>query len=267
MVELKEKKKKIKKCVMCKKHVVWEWGRKPSNCPYCTAIKWDKPHDEARLFNLQEKYLKSRNKDVLGEMFIYLKEYARRIILKNLVGHVRYDEITIEEKATDTANKLVEYFLEKPSFHIFESWGYYLDRIAKQNMFAKKLQRIDQNELSIEQFQEDHSENKNAYDSVESEYVTTDYQFESNIVNNISKDYIIDELMEYIQTIFYVLLKTGRSYSDVYRVFSLFSHTLAGKAKRFENKYFNLYGQEYQEDYEKMRMQIYEFLSKSRKAE
>lgn len=258
-MEKVKKKQRWRKCGICKHIVVWQWGSKPERCPACESIKWDKPKDEAVLFNLQEKYLKTRDNKILGQMFILLKEYARRVILKNLIGHVKYDENTIDEKSSDTANKLVEYFLEKPTFSIQESWGYYLDLIAKQNMFAKKLQRRDKNELSIEKFKEDHEDNSTAYDTVEMGYNDKDFQFENEIIDVLSREYLVEEVGKFVETMFNILTKEY-GYKQAYLVINLFSKRLNGNSKRYIKRYLDYYGQKLKENYEKANLSIYQFL-------
>lgn len=253
MAEKTQRKIKFKKCTICSHIVKWEWGNKPERCPHCNAIKYDKPPMEAKLFNLQDKYLETRDNEVIGEMFPIMKEYARRIVLQNLAGNVRYDEFKLDTKASDTANKLVEYYLSKPGFSIYQSFGYYLDRIAKQNMFAKKLKDQDQYEFSMQEYAERHEENANALDSLEysSEGRMTDWYEE--IENNINLDFVLDETMRYFNTLADALRKAYGYHTAMMQMILLW-HFIRGASKRFFNKFWKLYGVESREIHEKVKL-------------
>jgi hypothetical protein len=213
---------------------------------------------EAKLFNLQEKFLNTKNTEVIGEMFPFLKEYARRIVLQNLAGNVRYDEFKLDTKASDTANKLVEYYLSKPNFSIYQSFGYYLDRIAKQNMFAKKLKDQDQFEFSIQEFVERHEDNATALDSLEYDADQTSEQWHREIEGTMNIDYVVDETMRFFETLAETL-RQQYGYRMAMLQMVLLRHFIDGASRRLFNRFWRIKGQEYKEIHEKVKLAFNQF--------
>lgn len=257
MAETK-KKLKYKLCSICGHQVTWEWGNKPEKCPKCGAIHYDKPPMEAKLFNLQQKYVDTQDTDVIGEMFPLMKEYARRIVLQNLAGHVRYDETKLDTKASDTANKLTEYYLSKPNFVIYQSFGYYLDRIAKQNMFAKKLQDQDRSEFSMQEYVERHENNSNALDNLEYESETTSDLWQEKVESEMNIDFIVGETMRYFETMF-KMLHEKYGYRDAMLQMILLRHFIGRASRRVFSKWWKVYGQRHKEIHEKVKLAFNEY--------
>lgn len=245
---------KWRKCNICDNTVRWEWGYKPKRCPHCDAVHYDKPPMEAKLFNFQEKFLREdRNPDVIGQMFPHLKEYARRIVLKNLAGKARYDEFKLEEKSADTANKLVEYYLGKPTFEITQSFGYYLDKIAKQNMFAKRIKDQDQFEFSMDEYVETHEDNSNAIDSLEFEAEERSERWHNQIEGQLDVDNIIEESSRFIAKMI-DMIRENHGNRMAMMQFLLLIHFIQHQPKSFFNRFYKLKGQEYKEVFEKVKM-------------
>jgi DNA-directed RNA polymerase subunit RPC12/RpoP len=132
-------------CVYCGKRVTYPHSKKPTTCPFCHSKDFRKPATETHLFLLQNKYLQTRDKKYLGEMFILLKNYASSIIKKMLPRSFIYHYDKVEEKASDAASYLIEYFLTKPNFKIEMSFAGYLRWKIKQVLFNKKEQLDEKN--------------------------------------------------------------------------------------------------------------------------
>lgn len=249
----KQRKIKHRKCSICSKTVKWEWGNKPTRCPHCNAIHFDKPPMEAKLFNLQEDWLETKNKEVIGKMFPIMKEYARRIVLKNLTGNARYDETKLETVSSDTANKLVEYYLSKENFSIFQSFGFYLDKIAKQNMFAKKLQDRDQIEFSIEEFIENHEDNSTAIDSLEFEAEKQSEDWHQSVDDQINIDYVVNEAEKFVGHII-DRIRQDYGYRMALMQLILLNRFFEGASKKFFKRAYRYKGEEYKEVFEKVKL-------------
>lgn len=256
--------KKTKRCGICEKVIGWYWGSKPERCPYCNSVSWDKPHDEAVLFNLQDRYLQSRDPSILGEMFPVLRVYAERIIKKNLAGNRKYDDLTLDTKASDSANKLIEYFLEKPAFYITDSWGFYLKKIVQQYMYAKRYKDVDQNEISLETPISETSDGNvqtlgsdlyrryGAESAFSTEWAEKDMQRESLT-------------MEVVQFIEFLFRKAERE-ADYRRAFLqlvLLWQFMNGQSKRYFNRFYDRFGAEYKAQHETVKLELSKFIQET----
>lgn len=259
----RQRKIKVKKCSICETNVHWEWGNKPEKCPHCHSIKFDKPLLEAQLFNQQKQFLDSgRDPERLNTMFPTLKEYARRIVQKNLTGNMRYDETKIESKSSDTANKLVEYYLEKPAFAIFESFGFYLDKIAKQNLFAQKIKNRDQKEFSMEEYIERHEQNSNAIDALQLESEEESEKQNVDQESGINRNMLVDEALQFLERMFESIV-AYRGYKVALYQLVLLQGKISGRSKSFFQRAWKVHGQEYKEVYDGASSAFHEFLKKA----
>jgi len=133
-------------CAYCGKTVQYYHSEKPEYCPYCGAYNYIKPKTETTLFLLQKEYLEhGRNNEVLGKMYLILKDYAKSMIKMQLQksGMTKYNYDDIDMKASDSATLLLEYYLTKPAFKIEQSFGGYLKDKVKQALYNKTEQRED----------------------------------------------------------------------------------------------------------------------------
>lgn len=133
-------------CAYCGKTVEYYHSEKPEYCPYCGAYNYIKPKTETKLFLLQKQYLEhGRDNEVLGKMYLILKDYAKSMIKIQLQksGMTKYNYDDIDMKASDAATLLLEYYLTKPSFKIEQSFGGYLKDKVKQALYNKTEQRED----------------------------------------------------------------------------------------------------------------------------
>jgi len=133
-------------CAYCGKTVQYYHSEKPEYCPYCGAYNYIKPKTETTLFLLQKEYLEhGRDNEVLGKMYLILKDYAKSMIKMQLQksGMTKYNYDDIDMKASDSATLLLEYYLTKPAFKIEQSFGGYLKDKVKQALYNKTEQRED----------------------------------------------------------------------------------------------------------------------------
>lgn len=134
-------------CVFCGKISSKDHLRDPV-CPHCGAgpknRDWLKPPIEVVLFRLQKDYLASRDREVLGQMFMYLWQYAIGKIRKKVTGRLNLTTEVIEEKAFDAATLFTEHYLKKPDFIISVSFGSYLDFQVRTVLYNTREKENDQ---------------------------------------------------------------------------------------------------------------------------
>ncbi len=122
-----EDESKLKKiiCSACGKLIKYKHKSRPNICPFCNDRFYNKAEEERKLFLLQEEYLQTKNKKTLGNMYIILKEYYKKLIVNMVKGKYFFDKNSLDIKAHDSACKVIEYYLEKPDFRILTSFGGY----------------------------------------------------------------------------------------------------------------------------------------------
>ena len=130
-------------CAYCAKEVVYRHGNRPQHCPNCGSANYRKPPTEVELFHLQTKYLESRDKDVLSEMYKVIYSYTKSIVKKILPPEFTYQYSMVDEKAMDAAHLLIESYLNKPSFMIEQSFAGYLQSKVKEVLWNKIAQKED----------------------------------------------------------------------------------------------------------------------------
>lgn len=117
-------------------------------CPNCGKgpknRDWHKPPIEVALFQLQDKYLKSKDKNILGQMYMYFWQYAIGKIRKIAAGKINLTTEVIEEKGMDAATLFTEHYLKKPEFNIANSFGSYLDFQIRATLYNQKERENDQ---------------------------------------------------------------------------------------------------------------------------
>lgn len=134
-------------CIFC-----WQVSPKAnltdSVCPHCgkgpKTRDWLKPPIEVALFKLQDEYLKTKSREVLGQMYLYLWQYAIGKIRKMAAGKINLTSEVIEEKAMDAATLFIEYYLKKPDFSISTSFGSYLAFQIRAVLYNQKEKENDQ---------------------------------------------------------------------------------------------------------------------------
>lgn len=133
-------------CVLCEKIVTYKHGEKPEICPYCKQEDYVKPTTETRLFHLQNKFLDNRDKEILGSMYILMKDYAGSLIKKVLPRSFTYHYDKVDEKASDAVNTIIDYYLNNEMFQIEKSFAGYINTKVREVLWSKKNQQEDNHE-------------------------------------------------------------------------------------------------------------------------
>lgn len=143
-------------CRACSHEIVYE-ETPPVACPNCNQTYWNKPGDERTLFQLQEIFLVSRDKDVLGKMFEIIKRYSSNLIKKRIrtSGRRGIQASIVDDLSHEAAYKFINYYISNVNFKIGDSFGGYI------NLFLGGVMNpVDQHDLHSEfsldeQFSED----------------------------------------------------------------------------------------------------------------
>lgn len=253
-----ERKKYIKKCPICNKQISWIHGDKPDLCPHCNAVRWDKPKDEAILFNLQEKFKVNRDEKILGQMYLKMIPYAQKIINRQLGGTVRYDEERLEEKAQDSVTTVISYFLRRPNFYITESFGFQLLKAAQQQLYRKKQQDIDKKEFSydapVKEGEKNTFKEKITEDSIEA-----GNRYSQDILDISNRAFIIKELSDFIDSM-YNSIAENRGIDTAILSMILLHHYLNKKKDSLFNDFYDHFGSELKESFELEKIILMEFL-------
>lgn len=113
-------------CSGCQKVIKYRHKHCPKVCPECNDAFWNKPESEYILFHLQEKYLKSRDKETLSKMYNVLKEYTKKLMIRTVKNKYFFKKDELEIKAHDAVVTIICYYLTKPEFKIENSFGGYM---------------------------------------------------------------------------------------------------------------------------------------------
>jgi DNA-directed RNA polymerase subunit RPC12/RpoP len=255
---METRKKHIKKCGKCEKQVIWEHGSKPALCPHCNAIMWYKPKDECILFNLQEEFKKNRDERILGQMYLKMLPYTRRIITKMLGRTIRFDEDKFEEKVEDATTTLIHYFLRREDFYITESFGFQLLKAAQQQLYRKKQKDIDQREVSydtpIKDGEENTFESKITEDSLED-----GNKYSRELINISNKVFLVQEVSKFIDQIYNAIAK-NRGIDEAILSMLLLHHFLNSKKEKFFDDFYSAFGKNLKESFELEKIVLLNYL-------
>jgi hypothetical protein len=201
-MEQSERKTYIKKCNICKKQITWIHGSKPEVCPHCLAIRWDKPYDEAILFNLQKKYLENnRDSKILGEMYLKMLPYAHKIANKMIGRSLRYDEDKLEQKVEDAVTYFIHYFLKRSDYYITESFGFQILKALQQQFYNKKQKNIDANEMSYDEPIKD-GEYNTFKDKLSEDLLNDCNKYSTDIINIANRTFLLKEINNFIDKVY-----------------------------------------------------------------
>lgn len=248
-------------CVYCLQEVSFYHGKKPERCPYCGAKNYIKPPTETKLFILQNKFLATRNKEYLSQMFILLKSYASSIIKKLLPKSFTYNYEHVDEKAEDVATLFIEYYLAHPEFKIEKSFGGLLQWRVKEVLWNKKDQREDNHSSLDKQLSEDEgTSGKEMLDIVDLSHVQPFYGTGIGQEDRrIEGDDLVDGLCKVIESI----SETLKSYNSKFIVY----YTLLGICLSIENhsslymdKFYHKFGSTLKEGVDLSMLLIYRFI-------
>lgn len=130
-------------CAYCTKEVIYNHGNRPHHCPHCGSVNYRKPPTETELFHLQDKYIETRDPEILSKMYELIYNYTKSIVRKTLPSEFTYHYSRVNEKAMDAAHLLIESYLSKPAFRIEQSFAGYLQSKVKEVLWNKVAQKED----------------------------------------------------------------------------------------------------------------------------
>lgn len=133
-----------RKCQHCGEIVSYEFGETPQECPFCGSPHWNKPREEYKLFEIQDRYVESGfDKTVLAPMYEILVFYSENIIKRAIKGKVLFSPEVLNEKAQDVALSLYEMYFRKEGYLVHSSFGGILSRSAMGVLYNPKVQYND----------------------------------------------------------------------------------------------------------------------------
>jgi hypothetical protein len=269
---------KIKKmkCSRCGQYNEWidsiqQLHLKPETCKFCGIKYWEKPENEIKLFLLQDEYLKSRESDTLGKMSVIIYDISKNIIIKKLKNSRKIQIEDIEDKTSDTVEKIISYYISKPNFSIDNSFTGYIEQVVLYPLYNKKVKEKERNEISMEAILENVNNNNNSNNNISSETLDLKYNLSgSNIssdendhgssksfsINNLFKyssdeyiinyaniDFFVNDICKAIEALLNLVLKNYGLKEALIQ--SLFFYHFFGKAnKNFYNKLSDMFGDE-----------------------
>lgn len=89
---------------------------------YYGEIK-DKPATEQKLFELQDKWLATKDSKVWSEMYMIISSYMRSLILKKLTNKIFLEKEEIDDKNNKAVIKFMSQYLTNPNFKIGASFA------------------------------------------------------------------------------------------------------------------------------------------------
>lgn len=268
---------KIKKmkCSRCGQYNEWIDSTtqqfKPETCKFCGVRYWEKPENEIKLFLLQDDYLKYRDSDILGKMSVIIYDISKNIIIKKLKNSRKIQIEDIEDKTSDTVEKIISYYISKPNFSIDNSFTGYIEQVVLYPLYNKKVKEKERNEISMEAILENVNNNNNSNNNISSETLDLKYNLSgSNIssdendhgnsksfsINNLFKyssdeyiinyaniDFFVNDICKAIEALLNLVLKNYGLKEALIQ--SLFFYHFFGKAnKNFYNKLSDMFGDE-----------------------
>lgn len=260
-MEENEKKKYTKKCGLCLKPITWIHGNKPDICPECNAIYWDKPIDECYLFNLQEKYKQTKDQKYLGQMYERLIIYGSKIARK-MLGSAKLDQEKFEDRVQDAVTYFISYYLKREDYYITMSFGYQIIKALQQQLYRKKQQDIDKNELSYDAPVKG-GEEKTFKDKI-SEDFDDGNKYDNEILHQTNKNFVLEEISNFIDKIYNSIAENRGIDQAVLSMILLHNYILKQKDQYFED-FYKYYGYELKESFELEKLVLLEFLEELRK--
>lgn len=254
-----EKKKHIKKCGLCQEKVIWTHGEKPTVCPLCDAIQWDKPKDECYLFNVQKKYIETKDKKYLGDMYERCFEYGKKIAHKML--SIKLDEEVFEERVQDAVTTFIMYYLRKENYCIEVSFGYQILKALQQQLYRKKQKNIDQLEMSYDTPIKDGE--KTFKDKI-SEDFDDGNKYSNEAFAKTNKDYLINEISNFVDKVYNVIAENKGVESAILSMILLHNYINKKKDVYFES-FYKYFGYEIKKSFELEKLVLLEFLEEMRK--
>jgi hypothetical protein len=252
-------KDKRKKCICgnCKKEIYWQHKHRPDTCPHCGDQYFNKPEDERSLFVIQDEWLKTRDKEVLGKMYKILVPYVRKLIVQRVKGKYFFTVEELEIKTHDVCSDFIYYYLSVPEFKMLFSFGGYIKRSLLSVLFGDKEEERNHDSLNsmidIDQELDDYLPQI----SLEAKYKMYSEFNSDNIDNN--SEYIIKNLSEQINKIADTIQKNFSIKESLLFLVGI-KNKLEGQTPEFMEDFYAYAGETVQTNLKKALLLIYRFL-------
>lgn len=254
---MENRKQHTRACGLCRKNVQWPHGSKPTICPHCDAIKWDKPRDECYLFNVQEQYRQTKDQKYLGQIYERCMIYGTRVANKALSGMVNMDSEVLQDKVQDAVTTFISYYLRRDDYHITESFGYQILKAVQQQLYRKKQQDVDKNEMSYDApFSE--GEDKTFKDKISEDHDDGN-KYDNENLEKMNKVFIIEELSNFIDKV-YMAIAENRGIDHAILSMVLLHHYLQKKKDLYFDNFYTYFGYDLKESFELEKLVLLEFL-------
>ena len=246
----------VKKCAYCGKRIIFTKNTKPKKCSHCGKKEWVKPETEIKLFELQRQYLDTRDNNILGQMYIIIKDYTESIIKKIVSGKFKYDMNWLEEKAHDATNRLLEYYMNKPQFKVEKSFGGYLGWKIREVLYMdKEEEQHDSLNFTLEKD-----------DKKELQDLSTLNHYQPLYKNGAQTDIIVREKKDLINgiegIINSILSKIKENFSPYLAMLVCIGIKIyiENKNKNYLNKYYSYYGHQVKQFVDNSMLLVFEFI-------
>lgn len=203
-------------CSYCNRIVEVE-KRKPNACPHC-GQKGDfgKPVTEHKLFELQAKFLETRDVEVLGDMVGILASYSRSLILSGIRSKkYTINPDSLDEIAMNSAIRLVDPYMFDSKTKEGDFWN--VGKSFAGTLHWKIIEEINESNIVTK-----HASLNDIVEGTDKEILelagAEDMKnaWVSNEPSISFKEDIVNELMEVLETTRKLLLSRGKSYYSIY---------------------------------------------------
>lgn len=137
------------KCSNCKVYIKNDYSEEV--CPKCGIKYFDKPSIEMTLFNLQDDFLASGDRDILGQLLVTYQKLAQNIIHSKLRASGKYETYAeIEDMSMFCVEKMMKKMssaLANPERKVTASFTGWTQLSALFPLYNKKKKEKDQTEI------------------------------------------------------------------------------------------------------------------------
>jgi hypothetical protein len=232
-------------------------GEKLEFCSSCGENDYIKPETETKLFLLQKQWTETRDKKILGDMYVILTKYVQSKIKKILNGKVIYDDDKLEEKATDAVNMLIEYYLTKEDFYIQTSFMGYVQHQIRSTLYNKSTRFAD-NVESLNYVIGDN--NRELIDTIVIEPLYENSLNNAFMIQETDEDDLINGVLNILEGI-NTRIRTNHGHSMSILALVGTYHYMKRATDFYKNKFYDMYGRNILKDFvENTMMLIHKFI-------
>lgn len=233
------KKLYVRTCRFCGSEISFYHGEKSEMCLNCGNGDWTKPDTETKLFLLQKRWIETRDKDVLSEMYTILLGYVKSKIKKILNGTIIYEEEKLEEKAEDSVTLLMEYYLTKEGFQIDSSFMGYLTKQIKSVLYNRPQQFAD----SVESLNYilDLNSGKELIDTVEIHPIHENSMNSDFVFKSQREDDLVLGIMKIVEDIHTEVFLNDSGTRPICLLIGIY-HSMGRKSEDYMNSFYERFG-------------------------